>query len=126
MTNVVLGVGTDARVAKFLKRGLEVTGLTVLDSVEIWNRGKLAAGPFSSTPEQPAPGSARNSLENHHPDALVPQTPESSAISLGSAGDPIPKVRDPTPSLVRGIYVLECRIYCHICRIWCETFLSLA
>ena len=28
MTNVVLDAGTDARVAKFLKRGLEVIGLT--------------------------------------------------------------------------------------------------
>jgi len=100
MTNVVLDAGTDARVAKFLKRGLEVIGLAVLDPVEVWNHGKLAAPPFSSTPEQPAPGSPRNSLDNHHLSALIPQTPESSSISLGSTGDPTPRARDLTPSAV--------------------------
>ena len=34
MTNIVLDAGTDVRVANFLKRGLEVIGLAVLDPVE--------------------------------------------------------------------------------------------
>ena len=34
MTNVVLDTGTDARVVKFLKRGLKAIGLAVLDPVE--------------------------------------------------------------------------------------------
>lgn len=97
MTNVVLDAGTDARVAKFLKRGLEVIGLAVLDPIEVWNHGKLGGGPLLST-EQPVAGSARNSLENHHLNALIPQTPDSSAVSLSSTGDPTPKPRDLTPA----------------------------
>jgi len=98
MPNVVLDAGTDARVAKFLKRGLEVIGLAVLDPAEVWNHGRIPGGPFSSTADQPAVGSVRNSLDNHHLGAQPPQTPESSAVSLGSAGDPTPKAWDPTPT----------------------------
>ena len=98
MTNVVLDAGTDARVAKFLKRGLEVIGLAVLDPMEVWNHGKVAGGPFSSITEQPVPGSPRNSLDNHNLSIPAPQTPESSALSLSSTGDPTPKLRDPTPT----------------------------
>lgn len=96
MTNVVLDAGTDARVAKFLKRGLEVIGLAVLDPMEIWNHGKAGGGPLSA--DHPGAGSARNSIDNHHLSAPAPQTPDSSAISLSSAGDPTPKARDVTPS----------------------------
>jgi hypothetical protein len=97
MTNVVLDAGTDARVAKFLKRGLEVIGLAFLDPVEVWNHGKAGGGPLSA--EQPSTGSARNSIDNNPLSAPAPQTPESSAISLSSAGDPTPKARDVTPAV---------------------------
>ena len=96
MTNVVLDAGTDARVAKFLKRGLEVIGLAVLDPMEVWNHGKTAGVPFLSA-EQPIAASPRNSVDNHNLVVPIPQTPESSAISLGSTGDPTPKARDLTP-----------------------------
>jgi hypothetical protein len=43
-------------------------------------------------------GNARNSVDNHHLSAPVLQTPESSAISLRSAENPTPKVRDVTPA----------------------------
>ena len=97
MTNVVLDAGTDARVAKFLKRGLEVIGLAVLDPTEVWNHGKAAGGPLSA--EQPGVGSARNSIDNHHLSVPAPQTPESSAVSLCSAENPTPKARDVTPAV---------------------------
>lgn len=96
MTNVVLDAGTDARVAKFLKRGLEVIGLAVLDPMEVWNHGKGGGGPLSV--EHPATGSARNSIDNHHLSAPAPLTPESSAISLISEENPTPKARDVTPA----------------------------
>lgn len=98
MTNVVLDAGTDARVAKFLKRGLEVIGLAVLDPMEVWNHGKAGGRPLSI--EHPGTGSARNSLDNHNLNAPAPQTPESSAISLSSAENPTPKARDVTPAAV--------------------------
>ena len=97
MTNVVLDAGTDARVAKFLKRGLEVIGLAVLDPMEVWNHGKIGGGPLLST-EQPAAGSARNSLDHHHLSVPASHTPDSSTISLSSTGDPTPKIGDTTPA----------------------------
>jgi len=36
MTNTILDAGTDARVAKFHKRGLEVIGLGILEPSEVW------------------------------------------------------------------------------------------
>ena len=36
MTNTVLDAGTDAKVAKFHKRGMEVLALAVLECVEVW------------------------------------------------------------------------------------------
>jgi hypothetical protein len=98
MTDVVLDAGTDARVANFLKRGLEVIGLAVLDPMELWNHGKSVGRPIS--PGQPATGSASNSIDHHHLSAPAPQTPDSSAISLSSAGDPTPKVRDFAPAII--------------------------
>lgn len=97
MTNVVLDAGTDARVAKFLKRGLEVIGLAVLDPMEVWNHGKIGSGPLLST-EHAVAGSARNSFDHHRLSVPAPQTPDSSVVSFGSTGDPTPKTRDLTPA----------------------------
>jgi hypothetical protein len=36
MTNTITDAGTDAKVAKFFKRGLEVMGLAILEPVEVW------------------------------------------------------------------------------------------
>ncbi|PCH43205.1 hypothetical protein WOLCODRAFT_25784 [Wolfiporia cocos MD-104 SS10] len=36
MQNVIVDAGTDAKVAKFMKRGLEVIGLAVLEPIEVW------------------------------------------------------------------------------------------
>ena len=95
-TNIVLDADTDARVAKFLKCGLEVIGLAVLDPMEVWNHGKTGGAPLLV--EQPAPTSTRNSLDHNNLNVPAPQTPNSSAISLSSAGDPTPKARDVTPA----------------------------
>jgi len=98
MTNVVLDAGTDARVAKFLKRGLEVIGLAVLDPMEVWNHGRIGGGPLLYT-DQAVTGSPRNSFDNRHLSAPAPHTPDSSTVSFDSTGDPAPtpKTRDMTP-----------------------------
>lgn len=36
MTNTVLDAGTDAKVAKFHKRGMEILALAVLECIEVW------------------------------------------------------------------------------------------
>ena len=96
MTNVVLDAGTDARVAKFLKRGLEVIGLAILDPMEVWNHERIGSGPLFA--DQSMTDSARNSIDHHHLNAPAPQTPNSSALSLSSAGDPTPRARDVIPA----------------------------
>jgi hypothetical protein len=91
MTNVIVDAGTDARVAKFQKRGLEILGLAVLEPVEVFGSG------YSVGPQIP-PSSNRTSIDDHQDPALAPQftprpggaegvhTPTSSAHSL-SSGD---------------------------------------
>ncbi|KAL6302541.1 hypothetical protein BKA93DRAFT_736415 [Sparassis latifolia] len=83
MQNVIVDAGTDAKVAKFLKRGLEVIGLAVLEPVEVW--GSAAAEAWSVRP--PHDGAKRNSLDFSGAGLLSPDlahTPTSSALSLTS------------------------------------------
>ena len=97
MINIVLDAGTDAHVAKFLKYGLEVIGLAVLDPMEVWNHGKIGGGPLLSR-EQAVTGSARSSFDNNHLSVPGPQTPDSFVVSFGSSGDPTPGAQDLTPA----------------------------
>ncbi|KAI0293670.1 hypothetical protein B0F90DRAFT_1761833 [Multifurca ochricompacta] len=91
MTNVIVDAGTDAKVAKFQKRGLELLGLAVLEPVEVF--GSNSAFPTHIHP----PSSNRTSIDEHHdifqhatpriggPDHHL-HTPASSALSLSSGG----------------------------------------
>lgn len=94
MTNVIVDAGTDAKVAKFQKRGLEVLGLAVLEPVEVF-------GSHTASASLLPPSSNRTSIDEHHdlilhaaprpggPDGV--HTPASSALSLSSGGaDPAP------------------------------------
>lgn len=93
MTNVIVDAGTDAKVAKFQKRGLELLGLAVLEPVEVFGSHTASATLFP-------PSSNRTSIDEHHdfvlhaaprpggPDGV--HTPASSALSLSSGGvDPV-------------------------------------
>jgi hypothetical protein len=93
MTNVIVDAGTDAKVAKFQKRGLELLGLAVLEPVEVF-------GSHTASGSLLPPSSNRTSIDEHHdfvlhaaprpggPDGV--HTPASSALSLSSAGvDPV-------------------------------------
>lgn len=89
MTNVIVDAGTDAKVAKFQKRGLEVLGLAVLEPVEVFGSG------YSAGPQIP-PSSNRTSIDDHQDLALATprpggdgvHTPTSSAHSLSSGDNP--------------------------------------
>ena len=94
MTNVIVDAGTDAKVAKFQKRGLELLGLAVLEPVEVFGSHTASATLY------PPPSSNRTSIDEHHdfvlhaaprpggPDGV--HTPASSALSLSSGGvDPV-------------------------------------
>ncbi|KAF5366748.1 hypothetical protein D9758_006540 [Tetrapyrgos nigripes] len=96
MTNTVVDAGTDAKIAKFTKKGLEMIDLAVLEPVEVWPtpafahhtragpsvaKGKagLLAGASTSGTGTGGTGSARPSVDAEH-------TPASSAVSLSSYG----------------------------------------
>lgn len=91
MTNVIVDAGTDAKVAKFQRRGLEVIGLAVLEPVEVW------------------PGASLNSDFSRGTDGALlsteaSQTATSSAVSLtsdthqtNSTHDSIPVPTTPIP-----------------------------
>ncbi|KAH9852957.1 hypothetical protein C2E23DRAFT_859586 [Lenzites betulinus] len=94
LTNVIVDAGTDAKVAKFQKRGLEVIGLAVLEPVEVWGEGgnpaPFAAGnspgaPSASLPDEHAPRASVD-LSYSHLTTEPPHTPTSSVLSVTSDG----------------------------------------
>ncbi|TFY62542.1 hypothetical protein EVJ58_g3802 [Rhodofomes roseus] len=107
MQNVIVDAGTDAKIAKFMKRGLEVIGLAVLEPIEVWSGGSLdndgrprmsldyAQGllpPGSNTPTSSSAASLA-SESTHDPPAPVPipapvAAPASISSSSGRPGTP--------------------------------------
>jgi hypothetical protein len=95
MTNVIVDAGTDAKVAKFFKRGLEIIGLAVLEPIEVWGSASLLGA-------LPPSSSARTSVDDSHrelglfPRARTysstsrPVTPDiySTSLSSSSHSDP--------------------------------------
>lgn len=74
MTNVIVDAGTDAKVAKFAKRGLELIGLAVLEPIEVWGTASFLALPPSN--------SARTSVDDSHRElGLFPRVRTHSSIS---------------------------------------------
>ncbi|KAG2151018.1 uncharacterized protein EDB93DRAFT_317217 [Suillus bovinus] len=57
MTNVIVDAGTDAKVAKFAKRGLEILGLAILEPIEVWGTVPLLGA-------LPPSSSARTSVDD--------------------------------------------------------------
>ncbi|TFK36052.1 hypothetical protein BDQ12DRAFT_654852 [Crucibulum laeve] len=56
LTNVIVDAGTDAKIAKFQKRGIELIDLAMLEPVEVWGEPGGAAGGYVA-----ASGGGRNS-----------------------------------------------------------------
>ncbi|KAI6143477.1 hypothetical protein BKA82DRAFT_4360073 [Pisolithus tinctorius] len=61
MTNTIVDAGTDAKVAKFIKRGLEIVGLAILEPIEVWGSAPL---PRTMPPEQTTTNIARTSIDD--------------------------------------------------------------
>ena len=92
MTNTILDAGTDAKIAKFHKRSLDLLGVVMLEPIEVW------PGPARG-PERRGYGGEENRLSAIHDLRRTGSresegqrggeglTPTSSAISLSSAGD---------------------------------------
>ncbi|TDL26828.1 hypothetical protein BD410DRAFT_819051 [Rickenella mellea] len=99
MTNTVLDAGTDAKVAKFLKRKLEMCGLVELEAHEVWGPKTDDFHRVPTRDGETTPSASQFSHNVHD----SPQTPTSSALSLSSAGDhhsqskATPTPRNPLP-----------------------------
>ncbi|RPD63377.1 hypothetical protein L227DRAFT_572533 [Lentinus tigrinus ALCF2SS1-6] len=103
LTNVIVDAGTDAKVAKFQRRGLEVIGLAVLEPIEVWGEGGNPTLLPGHSPNM-APGSLpdENTPRRSTDFAHGTHTPTSSALSLTSdemhTPAPVtPAVAPPTP-----------------------------
>ncbi|KAI6126322.1 hypothetical protein EDD16DRAFT_1473602 [Pisolithus croceorrhizus] len=60
LTNTIVDAGTDAKVAKFTKRGLEIIGLALLEPIEVWGSAQLP----QTIPPQQATNIARTSIDD--------------------------------------------------------------
>ena len=102
MTNVIVDAGTDAKIAKFQKRGLEVIGLAVVEPIEVaggaryedvsgpaYNPALLSAEP-QGTGQGRTPTSSRLSLNSGdtHESAAVAVTPTPGAMQAPSSPSP--------------------------------------
>ncbi|GLB43162.1 hypothetical protein LshimejAT787_1300630 [Lyophyllum shimeji] len=68
MTNTIVDAGTDAKVAKFPKRGIELIDLVMLEPVEVWGSLNRTPGPAlvrPTTPSDPAPGPGSSTTSLH-------------------------------------------------------------
>ncbi|KAF8660705.1 hypothetical protein AX16_001572, partial [Volvariella volvacea WC 439] len=105
MTNVIVDAGTDAKVAKFQKKGIEVIDLATLEPIEVWGDpatgSPLTAGGTGVGGDTPGTATARSSVisqrrlqgqSNGYACSSRPVTPDtnhqlsttSSALSLNS------------------------------------------
>ncbi|KAI5990394.1 hypothetical protein EDD15DRAFT_2170432 [Pisolithus albus] len=82
MTNTIVDAGTDAKVAKFAKRGLEIIGLALLEPIEVWGSTPLP----QTIPPQYANNIGRTSVDDTQREfgALSPRfNPRSHPTSKG-------------------------------------------
>ncbi|KIY52255.1 hypothetical protein FISHEDRAFT_56011 [Fistulina hepatica ATCC 64428] len=93
MTNTVVDAGTDARVAKFQKKGLELIDVAVLEPAEVW--GPPTMGRTSSQQQllRPTTADVASTSDLIPSPALTP--PSSSAVSLTSQNDATPQSGQP-------------------------------
>ncbi|KAH7882774.1 hypothetical protein F5I97DRAFT_1984747 [Phlebopus sp. FC_14] len=57
MTNTIVDAGTDAKVAKFARRGLEIVGLAIFEPIEVWGSVQVPGA-------LPSGGSNRTSIDD--------------------------------------------------------------
>lgn len=106
MTNTVFDAGTDARVAKFQRRGLEVLGLGILEPTEVWQTKEFSQGDYPiariQTGASLAPPAGGRAMTPE-----FPHSPGSSRLSLGSDNSsqqpqPQPQLQPPQHQIPRN------------------------
>ncbi|KAF5345988.1 hypothetical protein D9757_014361 [Collybiopsis confluens] len=106
MTNTIVDAGTDAKIAKFTRKGLEMIDLAIMEIVEVWpapsgvttsNNGNGTGSARASLDEGPRAHNRLSAISNSHlrpqqnssrPTTPEPErfTPGSSVVSVSSAG----------------------------------------
>ncbi|KAF8890590.1 hypothetical protein CPB85DRAFT_1441126 [Mucidula mucida] len=91
MTNTIVDAGTDAKIAKFVKRGIEMIDLAGMEPIEVWaaNANKPMLISVGTLDTNNIINNSRSSYLGSRP---TTPTPTSSAISLSSAGSHVPSV----------------------------------
>jgi hypothetical protein len=80
MTNTVVDAGTDAKVARFQKRGLEVISLAILEPVEVWGEAPIPAGATASARTSVDGGGGSTMSHKDKESGALPPTPGSPSI----------------------------------------------
>ncbi|KAG6889698.1 hypothetical protein C0995_015446 [Termitomyces sp. Mi166 len=99
LTNTIVDAGTDAKIAKLLKRGMELIDLAMLEPVEVWSdrrRSTQAPQPppviRTSRPVTPDPGAHTTTAES----SVVSLTSSSNHHATTPSATPTPKSSTPT------------------------------
>ncbi|KAG2757747.1 hypothetical protein P692DRAFT_20842915 [Suillus brevipes Sb2] len=91
MTNVIVDAGTDAKVARFAKRGLEILGLAVLEPIEVWGTVPLLGA-------LPPSSSARTSVDDSKRElGLFPRPRTHSSTSRPATPEVFTTALSPSP-----------------------------
>ncbi|EIW76640.1 hypothetical protein CONPUDRAFT_129926 [Coniophora puteana RWD-64-598 SS2] len=109
LQNIIVDAGTDAKVAKFGKRGMEIVGLAFLEPTEVWGShslpGALPAGPAGNTSTRASldePPREFSLLPKVQPATALPATPERPSTATGipqrPSIPPTPSTGDATPT----------------------------
>lgn len=80
MANTIVDAGTDAKVAKFARRGLEIIGLAIFEPIEVWSSAPLPG-------ILPTTGSTRTSFDDAHREFTLSPRPQT-VNSRPSTADP--------------------------------------
>ncbi|KAF8230413.1 hypothetical protein L208DRAFT_1400632 [Tricholoma matsutake] len=76
MANTIVDAGTDAKIARFQKRGIELIDLAILEPVEVWGESGRGKTSRPVTPEfAPTARSSAISLQSHSPHQPPSQLP---------------------------------------------------
>lgn len=110
MTNTIVDAGTDAKIARFQRRGIELIDLAILEPVEVWGekpRGIKASRPVTPDPSSTTAGSSSASLSStshaqptptvHQPMQLQQIQPSPAPSKRNLFGKMFKKNKDGTP-----------------------------
>ena len=98
MTNVITDAGTDAKIAKFFKRGLEIMGLAMLEPVEVY--GKYNWNDSLDTLDQTGAQLMNSTSGSGFGNQVSRTISQISSLSMQRDGNPVTEVYHDLPTVV--------------------------